>query len=244
VTGDARGDVQLWRTRDARLLATGRQRGGVTDADFALDGKAIVTAGRDGGSIWSIPDGRLVHLLSSPSGVSRVAFARDGSLVATAGRDGTARIWDAASGKPRHVLRGSKGPLTDVVFSPDGRLLLTTSFDVKTWDARTGALLHVLVGHTGTVSGGAFSPDGRWIVTAGPISAGLWRTGADRPFFYLRRYTRGLTAVSFSPDGRLVLSSSKDGGVRLYRCELCGDLNALIGIATRRLAAAGRAPAP
>lgn len=244
VTGDARGDVQLWRTRDARLLATGRQRGGVTDAAFAPDGKAIVTAGRDGGSIWSIPDGRLVHLLSSPSGVSRVAFARDGSLVATAGRDGTARIWDAASGNLRHVLPVSKGPLTDVVFSPDGRLLLTTSFEVKTWDARTGALLHVLVGHTGTVSGGAFSPDGRWIVTAGPISAGLWRTGADRPFFYLRRYTRGLTAVSFSPDGRLVLSSSKDGSVRLYRCELCGDLNALIGIATRRLAAAGRAPAP
>ena len=44
-----------------------------------------------------------------------------------------------------------------------------------------------------------------------------------------------LTSSSFSPDGRLVLASGKDGAVRLYRCEICGDLPALLELAKARL---------
>jgi WD40 repeat protein len=137
-------------------------------------------------------------------------------------------------------LAASKHALTDVVFSPDGRLLLTTGVglgNVETWDVRTGKQLHVLVGHFGPVAGGAFSPDGRWIVTAGPITAILWQREGDRPYLYLRGDTQPLTSASFSPDGRIVLSSSEDGSVRLYRCEVCGSLKELIAIAERRLAA-------
>ena len=44
-----------------------------------------------------------------------------------------------------------------------------------------------------------------------------------------------LTSASFSPDGRLVLASGKDGKVRLYRCEVCGGLPALLDLARARL---------
>jgi WD40 repeat protein len=238
VTGGANGRVQLWRARDGSLVATEKQAGAVVDAAFAPDGKMVATAGADGVSTWSTEGGHR-RLLRSPDPVSAVAFSPDGSLVATAGRGGTARLWDAASGRVRKDLPASKLPLTDVVFSPDGRLLLTTGVGLKanaeTWDVRTGRQLHSLVGHFGTVAGGAFSPDGRWLVTAGPTTAGLWERDADSPYFYLRGDTEALTSVSFSPDGRGVLSSSKDGSVRLYRCEVCGGLKALEALATRRL---------
>lgn len=131
-------------------------------------------------------------------------------------------------------------PLTDVVFSPDGRLLLATGLHVQTRDVRTGARLHALVGHVGPASRGAFSPDGQWIATTGPVTVGLWQRDADRPFFYLRRagaVPKGklLTSASFSPDGRFVLASGKDGAVRLYRCKICGDLPTLLELATARL---------
>jgi WD40 repeat protein len=201
----------------------------------------VATAGRDGASIWWVHGG-LRHLLRSPDGVSRLAFSSDGVLLATADQDGTARVWDARTGDQRQVLPAAHLPLTNVAFSPDGRLLVTTGLGLKgveTWNVQTGKLVHQLVGQFGTVSAAAFSPDGRWLVTAGPIAAGLWQRDSDHPFFYLRGDKKGgLTSVAFSPDGHLVLSSSKDGSVRLYRCEVCGSLRALMALAQRRLATA------
>ena len=241
VTGDAGGGVRLWRTSDGKPLGTGKQQGNVTDARFARDGKTVATAGLLGVSEWSVPSAKPVRVLRSPGGALRVAFSPDGSLVAGAGHDGTARIWDAVGGKARGVYKVSpKVPLRDVVFSPDGRLLLATGLKVQTWDVRTGIRAHTLVGHTGPASRGAFSPDGRWIATTGATAVILWQRDADQPFFYLRRagtVPKGklLTSSSFSPDGRFVLASGEDGAVRLYRCDICGDLPALLKQARARL---------
>jgi len=246
VTGDADGDIRLWRASDGKPLGTGKQQGKVTDAAFARDGRTVASAGLAGVTEWSVPSARLIRTLESRKGASRVAFSSDGSLLAGAGNDGAARIWETAGGKRRGLYKVSKLPLTDVVFSPDGRLLLATGSDVQTWDVRTGALLNDLVGHAGPVSRGAFSPDGQWIATAGPVTVGLWQRDANHPYeagneiFFLRRagaVPKGklVTSASFSPDGRFVLSSSADGSVRLYRCEVCGDLDALMRLARKRL---------
>jgi len=240
VTGDAGGGIRLWRTSDGKPLGAGRQEGDVTDAVFARDGRTVASAGLAGVSEWSVASAKRIRVLRTRGGASRVAFSPDGSLVAGAGNDGAARIWDAVGGERRGLYKISKVPLTDVVFSPDGRLLLATGHDVQTWDVRTGARLHELVGHTGPASRGAFSPDGEWIATTGPITVGLWQRDADQPFFYLRRagtVPKGklLTSASFSPDGRLVLASGQDRAVRLYRCEICGDLPALLELARARL---------
>ena len=242
VTGGSNGGVKLWKTRGGSLVATEQQAGAVADADFAADGKTVVTAGTDGATVWTIGGGRR-HLLRIRGGATSVAFAPDGSLIATGGVDGAARLWDTRSGRMLHVLRSSPVPLTDAVFSPDGRLLLTTRSGIKNnveiWDVRTGKLRHEMVGVFGTVATAAFSPDGRWIVTAGPISAALWQTGAERPYFYLRggnTRLQFLTAVAFGPDGRSILSASMDGSVGIYRCEVCGTLKQLIAFAEGRLA--------
>jgi hypothetical protein len=53
-------------------------------------------------------------------------------------------------------------------FSPDGRLVVTTSMDntARVWDATTGQPAGVPMPHQGQIYRAAFSPNGRFVVTA------------------------------------------------------------------------------
>jgi hypothetical protein len=53
-----------------------------------------------------------------------------------------------------------------------------------------------------------------------------------------------LTSASFSPDGRRILTSSRDGTVRSYLCQLCGGIDALLGLADTRIAGLARLMTP
>ncbi|TVY12500.1 Vegetative incompatibility protein HET-E-1, partial [Lachnellula arida] len=66
------------------------------------------------------------------------------------------------------TLEGHTGYVSSVAFSPDGKQIVSGSWDktVRRWDAATGEqLLPALEGHTSIVSSVAFSPDGKHIST-------------------------------------------------------------------------------
>ncbi|MBX0331371.1 hypothetical protein K2Z83_27340 [Oscillochloris sp. ZM17-4] len=91
------------------------------------------------------------------------ASARDDNLVTGQSlRDAI----DAVSWRPT-PLSGHTDTVTSAVFSPDGRRILTASYDntARLWGA-AGQPLATLSGHTGTVTSAVFSPDGRRILTA------------------------------------------------------------------------------
>ena len=70
-------------------------------------------------------------------------------------------------------------------FSPDGKLIVTASFDntARLWDAETGKQIgEPLTGHTAGVLNAAFSPDGRRLVTASwDKTARLWDVETGEP---------------------------------------------------------------
>jgi WD40 repeat protein len=75
--------------------------------------------------------------MTHESNVVLAQFSPDGRRVVTASSDRTARVWDAATGKPVGEL------LTQVRsawFSPDGQRVLTTSWNwiARVWDVATG----------------------------------------------------------------------------------------------------------
>jgi WD40 repeat protein len=65
-------------------------------------------------------------------------------------------------------LKGHTGPVWSVAYSPDGRHIVSGSYDrtIRIWDAETGAAVgNPLEGHTLSVSSVAYSPDGRHIIS-------------------------------------------------------------------------------
>ena len=65
------------------------------------------------------------------------AFSPDGKRVVTASTDKTARLWDAATGKPiGEPLKGHEDSVQSAAFSPDGRRIVTASADksARLWE--------------------------------------------------------------------------------------------------------------
>ena len=70
------------------------------------------------------------------------AFSPDGKRIVTASDDKTARVWDAASGKPiGEPLKGHEDLVWSAAFSPDGKRIVTASQDetARIWDAATAS---------------------------------------------------------------------------------------------------------
>jgi WD40 repeat protein len=125
--------------------------------------------------------------------VNAVAFSPNGQLLATANgatisnqsgssSDGWVALWDISD--PSRPVRGATartakrglgagvGEVYAVVFSPDGRSLVSGNGDhaVILWDVTDPAHpapAPALTGHRGPVSGVAFSPDGRLLASCG-----------------------------------------------------------------------------
>jgi WD40 repeat protein len=121
----------------------------------------------------------------------------------------------------RGILVGHTGPGTGVAFSPDSRLLATTSTDysVRLWDPLTGRPVgSPLLGHTGAVYAVAFSPNGRLLATtSADYSVRLWDPGTRRPVGSpLMGHTGTVYAVAFSPNGQLLATAGADYSVRLW----------------------------
>ena len=85
-------------------------------------------------------------------------------------------MWDAESGAEIACLNSHTDHVNSASFSPDGRRVVTGSFDntARVWDAESGAEIACLNAHTYRVVSASFSPDGRRIVTAAGITAWVW----------------------------------------------------------------------
>ena len=168
-------------------------------------------------------DGKELYVLVKPDeGLSYFASSHDGRRIVTVSGSGTEsriHVWDSRTGQRLATLRGHSGSVIHAGFSPDGRLLVTTSTDksARVWDTESGEDLHLLEGHAGPVLHAAFSPDARHLATASEDNTvRIWNVEDGSSVRLLEGHTDSVSHVKFSPDGNRLVSASADATCRLW----------------------------
>jgi eukaryotic-like serine/threonine-protein kinase len=220
-------DKTVWQWE----AATGKLRGRRTLAreddpwttTFSPDGRTLLTRGLKTAWLWDFtgkrsgqplrPVGEVRHWFQETA----EAFSPDGKKILTAGPNGSARLWDAATGKPQGVPLGHGSPIRAVAFSPDGKKVLTAGGEesgqkgsARLWDVATGQPLGAPLPHQGAVTAVAFSPDGKTLLTGSRDgTARLWHVATGKPIHLPLAHRDPVTVVAFSPDGNTALTTSK-----------------------------------
>ena len=139
--------IRLWDRESGDLIGTlpgHSQR--IVGLAFSADGKWLASSSTDGTvKLWDYRAGKQARLFNEHAGnwARRVAFSVDSRWVTAATYDGTVSVWDVASGAVVRTLP-TAATIGDVLFTPDGRFVVTASRDVKSaviqfWDVATGA---------------------------------------------------------------------------------------------------------
>lgn len=235
----ADGTAQLLEPRSgASIAAFEAHHGQVVSAAFSPDGKTIVTAHDDGARLWDAGAGRaLVTLTGTKSPILSAAFTSDGKGVVTAALDQETRVWDVGSWSSR-VSHKSEDVPGWAFLSPDGSKLLRWTGEGKgsLFDSLTGRLL-AKIDLDDDLAGVAFSRDGERLLVYTTETVRVWQTAHGTLLATLKASRGGFEHADFSPDQKMIVTTSKEGTSRLWSVVNGRPLHTLDGATSVRIAA-------
>jgi WD40 repeat protein len=222
-TGGEVGPVVIWEVgRGAEQQLGKDSAGAVCSLAFSPDGATLAAGDCESTvTLWDLATGQERIRLRAGSGcINRLAFTSDGATLAAGGGESAIRLWDLRSRSVRATLLGHRLSVCALAFAPDGRTLASgcTEGRVKLWDVaghrcreRPGERIH-----PGSVFCLAFSPDGSLLASGLNNGLELREVATDR---VLTRPGTGPTAaqgVSFSADGRMLISARATGLIQFW----------------------------
>jgi WD40 repeat protein len=224
LTGSSDGMARVWDVATGKLIGK-RLHAGPHAIAFSPDDRFLLI----GNSLWEADTGNRRCEFSLPDekvpryvGVC-AAFSPDGKTVLAAyGK--TARLWEAATGRPVSDPLRSRLFIQAVAFSPDGKTFLTASAnwgdrpqdgEIQLWDTAAVKPLGPPLHHQGLVYAATFSPDSKLVFCGGlGDAAQIWNADPskldDTTKLPHKLYVLSLT---FSGDCKLALTG---GGGRVY----------------------------
>jgi len=224
--------VRLWNTGTPTPIGPELRApvGYVNDIAFSPDGKLVAAAGSRQAVVWDTKTRQIIRVLQvGQHGASAVSFSPNGLTLAIGRKDSVAALYDLRTGRIKARLP-TDWSITDLAFSPDGKLLATASMRGTTyvWNVANNKLVSS-ISPPGSVADFSvrFSTDNR-LVAVGDASGsvvlwkldpthrfeGLW---AARPVGQpLTGHNGRVTSLDFGPRGSTLVTSSDDGKLRLW----------------------------
>jgi WD40 repeat protein len=224
------------------MLDPGGHMGLIKGLAFTPDGRQLVSAGDDKViRLWDWQAGKTVRTFRGQVGPGAegrnfaLALSPDARLLAAGGwmaqgayGGGTPdpavadiRLYDFATGKVVALLKGHTNIVNTLVFSRDGKRLISGGalgdLAAIVWDVDKRALLYRLQGHKAEIYAVGFTPDGERAVTGSyDTTLKLWSLKDGKEIATLAGHKNGVQSLGVSPVDGTIASGSMDGEIRLW----------------------------
>ena len=232
LSGSMDNTMKLWHISSGRVIRIFSGHGGhVTSVAVSSDGKYVLSGSQDGSvKLWDIETGKLLYsyFFGSSHLIFSVEFSPDDKLVVAgtckgwSGGRGVVVVWDRISGKKLKVFNGHRDRVTSVNFSPNGKYILSGSWDhtMKLWDVEQEKEIRTFSEHVSWGNSVSFSPDGKFLLSGSTdYSIKLWDITDGSEIRCFKGSKDCINSVDFSPDGKFIISAGDDLTLRLWEVE-------------------------
>ncbi|AFY73731.1 WD40 repeat-containing protein [Synechococcus sp. PCC 7502] len=184
---------------------------------YSRDGRYLLSVATDGlAKLWAT-DGKFIRaFVGQPVAmVFNGAFSSDSSQIVTASYDGVARIW-SLQGQVLRELRGHTSGVTDVKFLSEEQGIVSSSDDgtVRYWSKDGNNWF--TVPKTGVSRNMDISPQGNLLAVTQDIGTITLLSSRGDIIRTIGTGQGRLNSVSFSADGKLIVTAGFDGTARVF----------------------------
>lgn len=220
--------VRMWNLSSRQLVAVVLEPS-IEKGLFSPDGKLVATQGHNTISLLDLSGKLLKDLLNdNKNQLTGMAFNPDSQLMAISDVNGTVRLW-STSGKQWNSngrlseqlaeLKGHQSSVYSLVFSPDGKILVTGSVDgtIRLWDL--SGLQWKLYQDGNYFKSVAFSPDGKRLATSSADDiVRLWdKSGKQLTALSVEDVKGYVVSMVFTPDGKFLVIADEGGNQTKFR---------------------------
>ena len=219
ITGSDDMTVRIWDSMTGSLISTVNLGSPVMSLAISPDDQKMIVSTKDGYiRTFSITHGNTVlqDSLAQESYARFVTYNPNGSEVFACNTNGNLLVCNSSNLSQNKTYKISNKGATCISFSKDGLRMAIAGTDntIMIWDATQLTSLYTLLGHKDWVRSVDFSSDGdRLVSCSDDMTVRLWNL-RSRNCTIVQELPDWGTKASFSPNGKRIISSCRDGALR------------------------------